>query len=66
MAKRPPFTIIRDGKLLDAAKRQAIAADILIKGDTIAAIGKPGMAAPASVAKASLHIHRCGASHHHN
>ena len=66
MAKRPPFTIIRGGKLLDAVKRKAVPTDLLIKGDTIAAIGKPGMAAPASVAKASLHIHRCGASHHHN
>ena len=47
MATRPPYTVIRGGRLLDAAKRKAIPADILIKGDTIAAIGKPGMAAPA-------------------
>src|SRR5579871_3875009 len=47
MAKRPPYSIIRGGKLLDAAKRRATAADILVKGDTIAAIGRPGMSAPA-------------------
>ncbi len=47
MARKSPFTIVRGGKLLDAAKRQAVAADILIKGDTIASIGKPGMPAPA-------------------
>lgn len=46
MAK-PPFTIIRGGKLLDIAKRRAAPADILIKGDTIAEIGRPGLAAPA-------------------
>ena len=47
MAKEPPFTIIRGGKLLDVVKRKAVPADILIKGDTIAAIGKPGLPAPA-------------------
>src|SRR5476651_1160089 len=47
MAKRSPFTIIRGGKLLDAAKRKAVPVDILIKGDTIAEIGKPGLPAPA-------------------
>ena len=36
MAK-PPYTIIRGGKLLDIGKRSAPPADILIKGDTIAA-----------------------------
>ncbi|TAJ35470.1 MAG: amidohydrolase [Reyranella sp.] len=46
MAK-PPFTIIRGGRLLDIAKRKAAPADILIKGDTIAEIGRPGLAAPA-------------------
>jgi 5-methylthioadenosine/S-adenosylhomocysteine deaminase len=49
MAK-PPFTIIRGGKLLDIAKRRAAPADILIKGDTIAEIGRPGLAAPAGAA----------------
>src|ERR1700761_1101386 len=47
MAKRPPYTVVRDGKLLDAAKRKAVPVDILIKGDTIASIGRPGMPAPA-------------------
>jgi 5-methylthioadenosine/S-adenosylhomocysteine deaminase len=42
-----PFTIVRGGKLLDVAKRKAVPADILIKGDTIAEIGRPGLAAPA-------------------
>lgn len=46
MAKHP-YTIIRAGKLLDIAKRSAAPADILIKGDTIAEIGRPGLAAPA-------------------
>lgn len=43
-----PYTIIRGGKLLDIAKRSAVPADILIKGDTIAEIGRPGIAAPAA------------------
>ena len=49
MATKPkrPYTIVRGGKLLDIAKRKAAPADILIKGDTIAAIGRPGLAAPA-------------------
>jgi guanine deaminase len=47
MAKRPPFTVVRGGKLLDIAKRKAVPVDILIKGDTIASIGRPGMPAPA-------------------
>src|SRR5262245_60403219 len=42
-----PYTIIRAGRLLDIAKRAAAPADILIKGDTIAEIGRPGLAAPA-------------------
>lgn len=42
-----PYTIVRGGKLLDIAKRSAQPADILIKGDTIAGIGRPGLAAPA-------------------
>ena len=36
--KRPGFTVIRGGKLLDSKKRRAVSADILIKGDTIAEI----------------------------
>ena len=35
---KPAFTVIRGGKLLDIAKRKAVPVDILIKGDTIAAI----------------------------
>jgi 5-methylthioadenosine/S-adenosylhomocysteine deaminase len=52
MARKPktPFTIVRGGKLLDIAKRKAAPADILIKGDTIAEIGRPGLAAPAGAA----------------
>lgn len=46
MTKRP-FTVVRGGKLLDIAKRKAVPADILIKGDSIAEIGRPGLAAPA-------------------
>ncbi len=46
MAKAP-FTVIRGGKLLDIGKRTASPVDILIKGDTIAEIGRPGLAAPA-------------------
>lgn len=45
MAKRP-FTVVRGGKLLDIAKRKAVPVDILVKGDTIAEIGRPGLAAP--------------------
>jgi guanine deaminase len=44
---RASHTIIRGGRLLDIAKRTAAPADILVKGDTIAAIGRPGLKAPA-------------------
>ena len=44
---KPSYTIVRGGKLLDTTKRSAVPADILIKGDTIAEIGRPGLAAPA-------------------
>src|SRR5579871_4778022 len=47
MARKPPYTVIRGGKLLDIARRQALPVDILIKGDTIAEIGRRGLAAPA-------------------
>jgi len=49
MTRKPkhPYTIVRGGKLLDIAKRKAPPADILIKGDTIAEIGRPGLSAPA-------------------
>src|SRR5215470_11039222 len=39
-------TILRNGRLLDIAKRAATPADILIAGDSIAEIGPPGLAAP--------------------
>src|SRR5260370_40352407 len=50
MATKPkrPYTIVRGGKLLDIAKRKAVAVDILIKGDTIVEIGRPRLAAPAN------------------
>ncbi|MDP2329120.1 MAG: hypothetical protein Q8M19_00270 [Reyranella sp.] len=47
MARNAPQTIIRGGRLLDIANRTAAPADIMIEGDEIAAIGRPGMAAPA-------------------
>src|SRR5215471_17876240 len=47
MARKTPYAVIRGGKLLDIAKRQALAVDILIKGDTIAEIGRRGLSAPA-------------------
>src|SRR5215468_5742825 len=47
MAKQFPYTVVRGGKLLDISRRQALPVDILIKGDTIAAIGPRGLSAPA-------------------
>lgn len=41
------FTIIRNGRLVDPQRREAVAADILIEGDTIRAIGAPGIEVPA-------------------
>lgn len=43
------FTVIRGGRVLDAeapAARRAEAADVLIEGETIREIGRPGLAAP--------------------
>ena len=40
------YQIIRGGLVLDIQNRSAAAADILIDGDSIAAVGPPGMAAP--------------------
>jgi guanine deaminase len=37
--------IIRDGVVVDARRRRAEAADVLIEGDLISAIGRPGFAA---------------------
>ena len=42
----PAHTIIRNGRLLDIAGHAAPPADLLIAGDTIGAIGAPGLAAP--------------------
>jgi len=46
MVTKIPYSIIRGGKLLDIDRRKAVPVDILIKGDTIAEIGRPGLAAP--------------------
>jgi 5-methylthioadenosine/S-adenosylhomocysteine deaminase len=43
-------TVIRNGRLVDPRRREANPADILIEGDTIVAIGAPGMDAPADAA----------------
>ncbi|HWJ72495.1 MAG TPA: amidohydrolase family protein [Kaistia sp.] len=52
------FTIIRGGRLLDAATRQAPLRDILIKDGAILEIGAPGLAAPddAEIVDASRHL----------
>ena len=41
------MTVIRGGRVLDIRGHAAPKADILLQGDTIAEIGRPGMAAPA-------------------
>jgi guanine deaminase len=41
-----PATIIRGGLLLDIRAHRASPADVLVTGDTIAAIGAPGLAVP--------------------
>jgi 5-methylthioadenosine/S-adenosylhomocysteine deaminase len=46
MAEPAGHTIIRHGRLLDIAGHAAPPADILVAGETIAAIGAPGLAAP--------------------
>jgi cytosine/adenosine deaminase-related metal-dependent hydrolase len=40
------FTVIRGGRVLDIAGHRAEPADVLIDGDTIREIGRPGLAAP--------------------
>jgi len=40
------FAIIRNGRLVDAKRRLAEPADVLIKGDTILTVGPPGRDAP--------------------
>jgi 5-methylthioadenosine/S-adenosylhomocysteine deaminase len=47
MAKRRTFQVVRGGRMLDVARRAAVAADILIERGTIRAVGAPGLAAPA-------------------
>jgi len=42
----PAFQIIRGGLLLDIQKKSCVSADILIKDDTIAEVGTPGLDAP--------------------
>lgn len=42
----PQRQIIRGGRVLDAARRTSDLRDILIEGDTILAVGAPGMDAP--------------------
>jgi guanine deaminase len=44
--KKRTYTVIRGGRLIDAIKERAVRADILVAGDTIEEIGKPGLAAP--------------------
>jgi 5-methylthioadenosine/S-adenosylhomocysteine deaminase len=44
------FAIIRNGRLVDARRRLAEPADILIKGDSILSIGPPGLDAPEDAA----------------
>jgi guanine deaminase len=46
----PTVTIVRGGVVLDASAHRADAADILVRGDTIAEIGAPGLAAPTDAA----------------
>jgi guanine deaminase len=42
----PKYLIVRGGRLLDAATPASRHADVLIKDDTIAEVGPPGLAAP--------------------
>src|SRR6266566_1821075 len=48
-----PYTIIRGGRVLDIDKGTAEPRDILIRDDTIAEIGAPGLAAPEDAAVVS-------------
>jgi cytosine/adenosine deaminase-related metal-dependent hydrolase len=47
MTVERPFKLIRNGRLLDAQRSEATAADVLIDGPVIVAIGPAGLAAPA-------------------
>lgn len=42
-----PTLVIRGGRVLDAAARRADPADLLVAGDTILEVGRPGLPAPA-------------------
>lgn len=50
-AAKAAATVIRGGRLLDAARHRADPRDILIKGDSISEIGLPGMKVPAGTAE---------------
>jgi 5-methylthioadenosine/S-adenosylhomocysteine deaminase len=54
-ASADTVTVIRGGRLLDTRAHRADAADIVVTGDTISAIGAPGLTAPpgATVVNAS-------------
>lgn len=42
----PAYQIVRDGLLLDVQKRSVSPADVLIEGDAVIEVGKPGLEAP--------------------
>lgn len=50
MARTPAHTIIRGGRMIDPRTRRPVPADILVKGDTVAEIGRPKMPAPGDAA----------------
>ena len=50
MDKAPPVQVIRNGRVLDVDARTAAEADVLIRGDAVAEVGRPGMDAPADAA----------------
>ena len=43
-------TVIRGGRVLDPVAREAGEADVLVRGDTVMAVGRPGLMAPADAA----------------
>ena len=47
METAPRQQVIRNGRLLDPERETVVPADVLIDGEDIAAVGPPGMAAPA-------------------
>jgi guanine deaminase len=44
--RRDAATVVRGGRVLDARAHRAEHADVLVRGDTIAEVGPPGLAAP--------------------